>query len=56
LDPGRFAAVATIENRVSRHPRRPVWESLALDRFLVGDGLDAVTIASRFIRSRCCCR
>jgi hypothetical protein len=32
--------------RVSRHPRRPVRESLALDRFLVGDGLDAVTIAS----------
>lgn len=32
--------------RVSRRPRRPVRESLALDRFLVGDGLDAVTIAS----------
>jgi hypothetical protein len=32
--------------RISRRPRRPVCESLALDHFLIGDGLDAVTIAS----------
>jgi hypothetical protein len=32
--------------RVGRRPRRPVRETLTLDRFLVGDGLDAVTIAS----------
>jgi hypothetical protein len=31
---------------VRRRPRRPVRESLALDRFLLGDGLDALTIAS----------
>jgi len=31
---------------IRRHPRRPVREGLALDAYLVGDGLDAATVAS----------